>query len=35
MRQQTGEVRLAPVREALGDSFSFEELRVARLFLEK
>ena len=33
VRQQTGEVRLAPVREALGDDFSYEELRVARLFL--
>ena len=34
IRQKTGEIRLAPVREALGDSFSFEELRVARLFLD-
>lgn len=33
VRQQTGETRLSPVREALGDSFSFEELRMARLFL--
>jgi len=24
---------LAPVREALGDDFTFEELRLARLFL--
>ncbi|MFA5954860.1 MAG: AAA family ATPase [Patescibacteria group bacterium] len=34
IRQRTGEVRLVPVREVLGDSFSFEELRVARLFLD-
>ena len=33
-RQQTGEARLAPVREALGENFSFEELRMARLFLD-
>ena len=33
IKKHTGEIRLAPVREVLVDSFSFEELRVARLFL--
>lgn len=32
---QTGEIRLTPVRELLGDTFSFEELRIVRLFLNK
>lgn len=30
---ETGEMRLSPVRSALGDTFDFEELRIARLFL--
>lgn len=30
---RTKEIRLSPVRELLNDSFSFEELRLARLFL--
>ncbi|PJE75539.1 AAA family ATPase [Candidatus Uhrbacteria bacterium CG10_big_fil_rev_8_21_14_0_10_48_11] len=33
IKKRDGETRLAPVRQVLGDSFSFEELRVARLFL--
>lgn len=33
VRQQTGEARLSPAREALGENFSFEELRLVRLFL--
>jgi ATP-dependent DNA helicase PIF1 len=32
--QETGELRLSPVYEALGESFDFEELRIARLFLD-
>ncbi len=32
--QHTGELRLLPVREALGKNFSFEELRLVRLFLD-
>ncbi|MBI5733586.1 MAG: AAA family ATPase [Candidatus Kerfeldbacteria bacterium] len=34
VQQQTGKTRLSRVRETLGDSFSFEELRMARLFLD-
>ena len=33
IRAKTGETKLTPVRELLGDSCSFEELRLARLFL--
>ncbi len=31
---KTKEMKLSPVRELLGDSFSYEELRLARLFLD-
>lgn len=31
--KKTGEMKLAPVRDLLGESFSFDELRTARLFL--
>lgn len=33
-RKQTGEARLSPVREALGENYSYEELRMVRLFLD-
>lgn len=33
--KETGELKLTPVREILGESFNFEELRLARLFLKK
>jgi ATP-dependent exoDNAse (exonuclease V) alpha subunit len=32
--KETGEMKLTPVREILGESFNFEELRLARLFLK-
>ncbi len=32
--KETGEMKLSPVREILGESFNFEELRIARLFLK-
>ncbi len=34
IRARTGETKLTPVRELLGDSYSFDELRLARLFLD-
>lgn len=34
-QKRTGENRLAPVRGILGDLFTFDELRLARLFLTK
>ena len=33
VKAQTGESKLTPVRELLGDSYSYDELRLARLFL--
>jgi ATP-dependent exoDNAse (exonuclease V) alpha subunit len=33
--KETGEIKLTPVREILGESFNFEELRFARLFLKR
>lgn len=33
--KETGEMKLTPVREILGESFNFEELRLARLFLQR
>jgi hypothetical protein len=32
---ETGEMKLTPAREILGESFNFEELRLARLFLKR
>lgn len=34
LRKKTGEARLAPARNILGRDFSYDELRLARLFLE-
>jgi len=31
--QQTGDLRLSPVKEILGEDFSYREIRLARLFL--
>ncbi len=31
--QKTGGIALSPVRDVLGEDFSYEELRVGRLFL--
>ena len=31
---KTTELKLAPVRALLGDSFSYDELRLARLFIK-
>ncbi|MDD5643053.1 MAG: helix-turn-helix domain-containing protein [Syntrophales bacterium] len=31
--QKSGGMALAPVKEMLGEDFSFEELRIARLFI--
>jgi len=31
---ETGYVPLGPVKELLGDDFSYDEIRLARLFLE-
>jgi hypothetical protein len=33
--KETGDTKLAPVREILGEDFSYEELRLGRIFLEK
>ncbi|MBU1922434.1 helix-turn-helix domain-containing protein [Patescibacteria group bacterium] len=33
--EKTGDYSLSPVREILGHSFSYDELRLARLFLDK
>ncbi len=33
--KKTGEMKLSPVREILGESFNFEELRLVRLFLPR
>lgn len=35
VHKETGEMKLTPVREILGESFNFEELRIARLFLKR
>lgn len=32
--KQTGEFKLSPVKEILGDEFSYDEIRLARLFLK-
>lgn len=34
-KQLGGNMALAPVREVLGDSFSYDELRLARIFIKK
>lgn len=31
--EKTNDIKLAPVREILGQDFSYQELRLARLFL--
>ncbi|MDD2935599.1 MAG: helix-turn-helix domain-containing protein [Candidatus Pacebacteria bacterium] len=33
--KKTGDKKLTPVKEILGDSFGFDEIRIARLFLKK
>jgi|GEM_PF-2983873 len=33
--KKSGDTKLLPVRELLGKDFSFDELRVARLLLDK
>lgn len=33
--KNSGDLKLTPVREILGDNYSFDELRLARLFLDK
>lgn len=32
--KKTGDIKLSPVKEILGDKFSYEEIRLARLFLD-
>jgi len=35
MYGENRDFRLAPVRNALGDGFTYEELRIVRLFVKK